>query len=144
MSDSATMLARDGFMAAMGMRIVSATSDEVTVEWDVESKHYQPMGVVHGGVFAGAVETACSIGAGMAARARDPSMTAVGLDNHTSFVRAVRSGTLRCVARPVTRGSRTQVWHAEVTDADGRVVATGSLRLLCVSRDEKLGERARG
>lgn len=136
MTESTETLARDGFLHAMGMRVVSASGDEVVIEWEVERKHHQPMGVVHGGVFAGAVETACSIGAGMAARARNPDMTAVGLDNHTSFIRAVRTGTLRCVARPVTRGSRTQVWHADVTDADGRVVSTGSVRLLCVPRDE--------
>ena len=130
---------RNGFLDALGMRVASASADEVVVEWDVEPRHHQPMGIVHGGVHAGAVETACSIGATLAARARDASMVAVGLENHTTFVRAVRTGLLRCVARPVTRGSRTQVWNAEVRDADGRIIATGTVRLLCVAADAPIG-----
>lgn len=129
----------NGFLDALRMRVASASPDEVVVEWDVDARHHQPMGIVHGGVHAGAVETACSIGASMAARARDASMVAVGLENHTTFVRAVRNGRLRCTARPVTRGSRTQVWNAEVRDADDRIIATGTVRLLCVAADAPLG-----
>lgn len=129
----------NGFLTALGMRIASASADEVVVEWDVAPRHHQPMGIVHGGVHAGAVETACSIGATLAARARDPRMVAVGLENHTTFVRAVRNGRLRCTAKPITRGSRTQVWNAEVRDADGRIVATGTVRLLCVAADAPIG-----
>ena len=120
------------------MRVTSATADEVVVEWDVEPRHHQPMGIVHGGVHAGAIETACSVGATLAARARDARMVAVGLENHTTFVRAVGVGHLVCTARTVTRGSRTQVWNAEVHDADGRIVATGSVRLLCVPAEVPL------
>lgn len=128
-----------GFLEALNMRVASATADEVVVEWDVERRHHQPMGIVHGGVHAGAIETACSVGASISARERDARMTAVGLENHTTFIRAVRAGHLRCVARPVTRGSRTQVWNAEVRDTDGRVVATGIVRCLCVPADQQLG-----
>jgi uncharacterized protein (TIGR00369 family) len=137
--DETTRAHASGYLNALGMRVVSASADEVVVAWDVETRHHQPMGIVHGGVHAGAVETACSVGATIAARARDATMVAVGLENHTTFVRAVREGPLRCTARPVTRGRRTQVWNAEVRDADGRVVATGTVRLLCVPADAPIG-----
>lgn len=137
--DETTRAHASGYLQALGMQVTSASADEVVVEWDVEARHHQPMGIVHGGVHAGAVETACSIGATLAANARDPKMVAVGLENHTTFVRAVRSGRLTCTARPVTRGSRTQVWNAEVRDAAGRIVATGSVRLLCVAADAPIG-----
>jgi uncharacterized protein (TIGR00369 family) len=66
-------------------------------------------------------------------------MVAVGLENHTSFIRAVRSGRLRATARPITRGRKTHVWEAEVRDEQDRVVATGRVRLLCVAADAALG-----
>jgi 1,4-dihydroxy-2-naphthoyl-CoA hydrolase len=57
----------------------------------------------------------------------------VGLDNHTSFIRAVRPcAKLRAVAKPITRGRTAQLWEAEVRDADGKLVATGRVRLLCM------------
>lgn len=123
------------FLDALDMRVVEASSDRVVIEWTVSTKHHQPMGIVHGGVYCGAIETACSIGASMSASERDPNMVAVGLENTTSFIRAVRSGTLRAAARPITRGRTTQVWEADVRDEQDRVLATGRVRLLCVARD---------
>ncbi len=61
---------------------------------------------------------------------------AVGLENHTSFLRAVREGKLTATARPVVRGRRTQVWEAEVRDDEDRLVATGRVRLLCLEQGE--------
>ena len=126
-------------LETLGMEIVSASADEVVVEWTVSAKHHQPMGIVHGGAHCTAIETACSVGASISARERDPNMAAVGLENHTSFIRAVRAGVLRATARPLTRGRTTQVWEAEIRDAEQRLIATGRVRLLCVPLDAPIG-----
>lgn len=129
-----------GWNTAMGLRFVHANGDEVVAELEVGSAHLQPHGIVHGGVYAGIIETVASVGAALSAMAR--GQTVVGLENHTSFLRAVRSGTLRGTARPLTRGRRTQVWEATVTDSTGRVAATGRVRLLCLEADADLaGEK---
>lgn len=120
---------------ALDMAIVSASSSEVVVRWTVSKKHLQPHGIVHGGVYCSAIETACSVGASMSANERDPGAAAVGLENHTSFIRGVRSGTLTATAKPITRGRTTQVWEAHVVDESGKVTATGRVRLLCVKGD---------
>jgi 1,4-dihydroxy-2-naphthoyl-CoA hydrolase len=57
----------------------------------------------------------------------------VGLENHTSFIRGVGQGTLRAVARPVTRGRTSQVWECEIRDIEDKLVARGSVRLLCIA-----------
>jgi len=123
-------------MTTLGMRIVRASSDEVVVEWTAGPEHAQPMGIVHGGMHCSAIETACSIGATISARERDPRVGAVGLENHTSFVRAVRSGKLTATALPITRGRTTQVWECTVRDEQQRTIATGRVRLLCVELDK--------
>lgn len=133
--DDTTDIARfkdlDGFNNHMGFQWVSATPTEVVMEWTVEKHHLQPFGIVHGGVHCGVVESVCSVGAGLAARERGQEGGVVGLENHTSFLRAVREGTkLRARATPLTRGRTTQVWQAEIRDEAGQLVATGSVRLL--------------
>jgi uncharacterized protein (TIGR00369 family) len=127
---------RGGWNEAMGVRFVRATADEVVAECEVGPEHHQPHGIVHGGVYAGLVETVASVGAGIHALSR--GQTVVGLENHTSFLRAVRSGTLRATARPLTRGRRTQVWESAIVDSEGRVAATGRVRLLCLEADAVL------
>jgi uncharacterized protein (TIGR00369 family) len=120
----------DGWSAAMGLRYVRAGRDEVVAELTVGLQHVQAYGIVHGGVHAGLVETLASVGAALNGLER--GQTVVGLENHTSFLRAVRGGVLRGTARPLTRGRRSQVWEANVHDADGRLVATGRVRVLCL------------
>ncbi|HEU4728062.1 MAG TPA: PaaI family thioesterase, partial [Kofleriaceae bacterium] len=65
-------------------------------------------------------------------------LTALGLENTTSFLRAVRTGKLIGVARPLHRGRTTQVWEVEVRGDDGKVAATGRVRMLCVEPGAKV------
>lgn len=134
----------DGWLQAMGVTITRATQDEVRAELTVGREHLQGYGIVHGGVHCGLIESLASIGAALVALPRKQSV--VGLENNTSFVRAVRAGAkLHAISTPVTRGRRTQVWEARVLDDQERLVATGRVRLLCIEEDQELaGEQVKG
>jgi uncharacterized protein (TIGR00369 family) len=123
--------------ATMGLRLLKATRDEVVGEVELQPHHRQPHGIVHGGVHAGVIESMASIGAAL--DAAHHGRTVVGLENHTSFVRAVREGVLRATARPLTRGRRSQLWEVSVVDAAGALVASGRVRLLCLEPDAQVG-----
>jgi 1,4-dihydroxy-2-naphthoyl-CoA hydrolase len=126
-----------GWAAAMQLRFTEANEDTVAVEWTVAEPHLQPYGIVHGGVHCGVIETICSTAASISARKRGHVGGVVGLENHTSFVRAVAAGTvLRARATPITRGRTTHVWEAQVIDQNERVVARGTVRLLCITPDQ--------
>lgn len=134
----------EGWVQAMGMTITYATKDEVRAELVVGRQHLQGYGIVHGGVHCGIIETLSSMGAYLFARERGQHV--VGLENSTSFIRAVRAGArLHAVATPLTRGRQTQVWQGQVLDESDRVVASGRVRLLCLSPDQSLaGEQVKG
>jgi len=125
-----------GWNRAMGLSFTKVSGDECIGELVVAAHHLQPYGIVHGGVHAGIIEAACSTGAAVIAFARGQAV--VGLENSTSFITAVRGGTLRVTAKPVTRGRRTQVWEGIVSDESGRTCATGRVRLLCLEAGSEL------
>jgi uncharacterized protein (TIGR00369 family) len=130
----------DGWASAMGLRVTRATRTEVVAELTIGPAQRQPYGIVHGGVHCGIIETLASVGAAL--NAMPDGKSVVGLENHTSFVRAVRAGKLVGTARPITRGRRSQVWEVEVRDDAGRLAATGRVRLLVLDADADLaGER---
>ena len=133
----------EGWVEAMGMTITHATQDEVRCELTIGHQHLQGYGIVHGGVHCGIIETLSSMGAYLFARERGQQV--VGLENNTSFIRAVRAGArLRAVATPVTRGRQTQVWQGRILDEKDRLVATGRVRLLCLAEDQALaGEQVK-
>ncbi len=119
-----------GWNTHMGLRFTKLSDSECVGELVIAEQHLQPYGIVHGGVHCGIIEAACSTGAAVVALARGQAV--VGVENSTSFITAVRSGTLRVTATPVTRGRRTQVWQATVTNDEGKTCATGRVRVLCL------------
>lgn len=129
-----------GFNAALGLRLLECTPEQVLAELTVSERHHQPWGIVHGGVYCAIVETVCSFGA---QRAQTGGVV-VGVDNHTSFLKATRAGTLRASARPLSIGKRTQLWEANIENAAGELVATGRVRLMTVGAAQLGGEPAAG
>jgi uncharacterized protein (TIGR00369 family) len=115
-----------GLVKLLGIRLTEATGDRVRLGWDVSPDHYQPFGIVHGGVHCAAIETAASVGAALWFGDRG---SVVGVSNQTDFLRAVDHGALSAVATPIHRGRSQQLWLVEVTDEQDRLVARGQVRL---------------
>jgi uncharacterized protein (TIGR00369 family) len=136
-ADAINAIDADGWVKAMGLRITRATMDEVSAELTIGHEHRQAYGIVHGGVHAGVIESLCSIGAAL--NVMPLGKSAVGLENATSFLRAVRAGKLRATARPIARGRRSHVWEGSVQDEEGRLVATGRVRLMVLDPGDALG-----
>lgn len=127
---------RGPFNRALSIEFTNVSYDEVVAEIPVTPGLHQPYGIVHGGVYCTIVETLASTGAALNAMAR--GQHAVGLENNTSFLRAVRGGRLRAVASPLARGRRSHVWTVTITDEANRAVATGRVRMLCLEPDATL------
>ena len=124
------------FTDLLGMRVVDASPDRAVVEWEVIPSQHQPYGILHGGVYCAAVETAASWGAALWYGERG---RVVGVSNTTDFLRSVRDGRLTATATPVHRGRSQQLWQVEVTDSATRLVARGQVRLQNLSAGPDVG-----
>jgi 1,4-dihydroxy-2-naphthoyl-CoA hydrolase len=124
------------FTDLLGMRVVHASPDRAVVEWDATAEQHQPYGILHGGVYCAAVETAASWGA---AHWYGERGKVVGVSNTTDFLRSVRDGRLTATATPLHRGRSQQLWQVEVTDSAARLVARGQVRLQNLAAAPGLG-----
>jgi len=115
------------FVRAAGLRLGEVGPTRVTGWIELGPEHHQPSGIVHGGVFATAIETAAGLGA--FAAAQEQGLVAVGLNNNTQFVRAMSSGRVSVDAQPIQQGRTQQLWEVRITDEQGRLVALGQVRL---------------
>jgi uncharacterized protein (TIGR00369 family) len=116
------------FVHAAGLVVDAATGDAVRGHIDAGPEHHTPWGVVHGGVYTTAVESAASIGASLAVY--DRGEFAVGVHNATDFLRPVGAGRVDVVAEPLQQGRTQQLWLVVLTRAeDGKAVARGQVRL---------------
>lgn len=115
------------FIAAAGLMITTVRPDRFEGYIELGDEHHQPWGIVHGGVYATAVESAASLGA--SAFAAERGQYAVGVNNNTSFLRPLTSGRVEVTAHPIQQGRSQQLWQVEVVDQAGRLIATGQVRL---------------
>ena len=82
-----------------GLVVDSADGTRVAGHIDLGPDHYTPWGVVHGGVYTTAAESAASLGASLAVR--DRGQFAVGVHNATDFLRPATSGRAEVIAEPL-------------------------------------------
>lgn len=106
------------FDALYGLQIQDMSEEEVTALVPVRDEVKQPMGLVHGGLFASIAESITSFATATAV-AKDGKQ-AMGLSNSTSFLRPITEGTVHATARRLHRGRTTWVWDVEITDDAGR------------------------
>jgi 1,4-dihydroxy-2-naphthoyl-CoA hydrolase len=114
-------------MRAAGLRLDDIGPTAVTGWIDLDAEHHQPWGLVHGGVYTSAIETAASVGASTAAA--EHGLVAVGVNNNTNFLRSMVAGRVAVHATAIQQGRTAQLWEVRVTDADERLVAIGQVRL---------------
>ncbi|HMK62929.1 MAG TPA: PaaI family thioesterase [Acidimicrobiales bacterium] len=114
-------------MQAAGFVVEEVTKNTCSGYLQVGEAHRTPWGVVHGGVYTAAVESAASIGA--SAAVAEQGQVAVGLTNTTQFLRSITEGRLRVEAQALHQGRTQQLWVVEIIDARGRRIAHGELRL---------------
>ena len=116
------------FLAHAGFVPVHVDGASVRGTLAVGPEQHTPWGVVHGGVYATAIESAASIGA--TAAVASVGQFAVGVNNSTDFLRSRTEGSFDVVAEPLFQGRTQQLWQVVIRDPqDDKVIARGQVRL---------------
>ncbi|MDO9354193.1 MAG: PaaI family thioesterase [Solirubrobacteraceae bacterium] len=112
----------------LGVQVQSATTEEVVCFVDIDHRHQQPFGLLHGGVYALVAESAASIGGALTAIPKGGG--AVGMSNNTAFLRPFSGkGRLTSTARRIHGGRTTQLWDIEHRDDRDRLCASSRVTI---------------
>src|SRR5262245_37506376 len=101
-------------------------------EMEVDGRHHNPMGTLHGGVYCDLADAAMGY-AYAATLAEGESFTTVDLK--INFLRAVREGKLTAEARVVKAGRALGFVECDVTDQAGNLVARASSTCMKLRQD---------
>ncbi len=112
---------RDGLGELIGLEYLESGTDEVRARLAVTDEVRQPVGLVHGGVFAAMAESMCSAATWLAVK--DEGMAAMGQSNSATFMRPITEGHVNARARTRHRGRTTWIWDVEITDDADRLCA---------------------
>ena len=104
----------------LGMRVASASTDEVVLELDWSNVLCTTAGLLHGGVVMALADSA---GAVCAFLNLPEGATTSTIESKTNFLGAVTEGTITATAKPLHVGRTTIVVETEIRRADGRLTA---------------------
>jgi uncharacterized protein (TIGR00369 family) len=108
------------FAGLLGIDIVAQSPQEVRGRMDWRADLCTAGGVLHGGVIMSLADTTGALCAFLNLPAGAGTTT---LESKTNFLRAVRSGRLEAVSRPLHTGRTVIVVSTDLTDLQGKLVA---------------------
>jgi uncharacterized protein (TIGR00369 family) len=109
----------------LGMRLVKVDEGEAVFELTPAEQHYNPIGVVHGGIAFTMLDSAM----GCCVQSTLPEGKGyTTLEMKANLVRAItlRTGPIRASARVVHAGKTTATAEAKLVDASGKLYAHGT------------------
>jgi 1,4-dihydroxy-2-naphthoyl-CoA hydrolase len=110
-----------GFDRLYGLELVELSAEEVRARVQLRDELKQPMGLLHGGVYASIAESITSLATALGVL--DDGDVAMGLSNNTSFLRPVTEGAVHAQATRLHKGRTTWVWDVRFSDDAGRICA---------------------
>ena len=114
------------FADLIGYRLTAWREHEAEIVLEVDARHMNRSGRLHGGVLATVIDAACGF-AGCYQAPPGQGRRAMTLSLNTQYIGPVPAGThLTASARRNGGGRRIFFSTCEVRDQDGRLVATGS------------------
>jgi uncharacterized protein (TIGR00369 family) len=118
-------------LATLGFELESVEPGRVVFAVDPAEYHYNPIGWMHGGVYATVLDSAT----GCAVHSLLPAGVGyTSLDLSVKFLRpvVVATGRIRCVGTVTHLGGRTALAEARLTDERDRLLATATSSILLI------------
>ncbi|HEX8494962.1 MAG TPA: PaaI family thioesterase [Pyrinomonadaceae bacterium] len=118
-------LPQSGMAQLMGFRLVEVSEGYAVVIVEPTERHYNGIGIAHGGLAATLLDSAtgCAINTMMPA-----GRIFTTLEMKVNYVRPIRgeAGAVRCEARVIHAGSRVATAEGRVLGEDGKLYAHGT------------------
>src|SRR5215467_8575827 len=112
--------ARSGMPGHFGIRTTDADKDKLVGELDVNDRHLNNSGHVHGGALAAFAD---DLGGTLAGLNVSPGFRTTTIESKTNMFRAFKRGRLTGVAVPVHVGRRVIVLQISIYRPDGKLAA---------------------
>ena len=125
------LINRCPYFKLLSMKIRDVGRGFSILEIDLSEKHLQPFGMVHGGVFASIIDAAAFWA--LFFDIEDQKAGATTVDLKLNYLAPAASGKLIAKGRQIKLGKTLGYAEAEVTDANGKLLAHGTSTLIILA-----------
>ena len=128
------MIGKGCMVEHLGIKVLEIGDDYIKASMPVDEKTKQPMGLLHGGASVALSE---SMGSFASVLILDDPMThsTVGVEINANHLKAVRSGKVYSITKPIRIGRKIQVWNTEIFDENENLVCVSRLTTMTVANN---------
>jgi 1,4-dihydroxy-2-naphthoyl-CoA hydrolase len=110
-----------GYDRLYGLEFLEVSEEHVRARVLVRDELKQPLGLIHGGVYASLAESVASLATAVVV-VQEGNM-ATGMSNATNFLRPITDGHIHAHAKRLHRGRTSWVWDVSMSDDADRICA---------------------
>jgi len=125
-------ICKDTLMETLDISFVDMGDDFVTAKMPVNSKVYQPDGVLHGGAMVALAESVGSLASYMFIDYK--KFIIRGIEISANHVKSVKDGFVYAKAQPLHKGRTTQLWDIKITNENGDLISSVKLSTISLPK----------
>ena len=125
---SCAQMCKNTLMETLNIEFVDVTQDTITARMPVNSRVYQPDGVLHGGASVALAESVGSAGAYIFLQNENVSIR--GIEIAANHVKSIRDGFVYAHATIVHKGRTTQLWQIRIENQNKELISLVKLTTL--------------
>lgn len=114
---------------ALGIFFEKIDKEETKAFLDIDNRHLQPKGLVHGGIYVVLAESVASVAA--MCTLKDNSQSVVAIEINANHIKSAKSGRLCAKATAIHLGQKTLIYETKVT-LENKLISIGRCTLVVV------------
>ena len=126
---------RNTLMETLEMEYIDFGNDFLKAKMPVNSRVYQPMGILHGGATAALAESVGS--AASAVIMRSDSHDIRGIELAINHLKSKKEGTLFATAKLMHKGNTLHLWQVEIKDEDDNLISLAKITNIVREKRDK-------
>jgi len=123
-------LDKEGFIKSNNIVLEEISINYAKISMEIETKHLNPSGIVHGGIIFSLADTVMGIAA------RTNMSNVVTVNAQIDFLRPGKTKKLYATANNLRVGHSFAVYQAEITDEDNKLISTCTATFYFINKTE--------
>lgn len=112
---------RNTLMETLNIEFVEISKNEVIATMPVNSKVYQPMGLLHGGASVALAESVGSVASLLSIDAQEFEVR--GIEISANHLKSKKEGIVRGIAKNIHKGKTTHLWEIRIVDEQNELIS---------------------
>jgi len=121
-------------METLEIKFTEIGADYLVATMPVNSRVYQPMGILHGGASVALAESVGSTASYLLVNS--PNYDIRGIEISANHLKSKKDGVVTATAKIIHRGKTTHLWEIRITDEEGSLISLCKLTNIVLPKNK--------